>query len=235
MYREEPDQDMSKLKELVQKGVRLIVVDSEASPAKTPRETEIPAEAFELSPPPPEPRSDVPADVADFTAVYEEAGIEVPAHGYGIEKVAEMLASKRLSTLGREVKAAAVMAALEAAQAPIVEVIQDAVQRDKALDAFETAKERELADLRAQSASRKKTVQEEIETFLKERNAELEDLKKAEDAAAEAFAQLQARKRREEERLHDVVAHFVESENPITKGAPAPAAPAAPTPRNDPS
>lgn len=219
---------MSKLKEFVQKGVRLIVTDTESGPSKPAQDREIPPEAFELSPPPPEPRSEVPADVADFSAVYEEAAIQLPAHGYGVDKVAEMLASKRLSTLGREVKATAVLAALEAAQAPIVEVIQDAVQRDRALDAFEAAKERELADLREQSAVRKKAVQEEIEAFLREKNAELEELKKAEDAAGAAFAQLQSRKRTEEERLHDVVSHFVEAgvDNPITTTRTPPAPPA---------
>lgn len=219
---------MSKLKEFVQKGVRLIVTDTESGPSRPPQDREIPPEAFELSPPPPEPRSEVPADVADFSAVYEEAAIQLPAHGYGVDKVAEMLASKRLSTLGREVKATAVLAALEAAQAPILEVIQDAVQRDRALDAFEAAKERELADLREQSSVRKKAVQEEIETFLREKNAELEELKKAEDAATAAFAQLQSRKRTEEERLHDVVSHFVEAgvDNPITTTRTPPAPPA---------
>ena len=43
------------------------------------------------------------------------------------------------------------MAALEAAQVPMRDVIQDAVLRDKALDAFEAAKEREVQELRAQS------------------------------------------------------------------------------------
>ena len=35
--------------------------------------------------------------MVDFGAVYAEAGIELPPHGYGIDKVAEMLESKRLA------------------------------------------------------------------------------------------------------------------------------------------
>ena len=42
-------------------------------------------------------------------------------------------------------------------------------------------------------------------------NAEIERLKAAAEGAEKAFAQLQIRKRREEERLHEVVAHFVEA------------------------
>ena len=228
---------MSRLKDLVSKGVRLIVVeDQPGAPAAAPREREIPAEAFEEPAPAPITQSAVPADVDDFSAVYQEAGVELPAHGYGVDKVAEMLESKRLATLGREVKATAVMAALEAAGAPIRDVIQDGVRRDSALDAFEQAKETELQDLQLQSQSRVQAIKDEIDAFLKAKNAEIEELKHATDAAEKAFAGLQAKKRKEEERIHEVVAHFIEgAENPITTSArpAAPSTPAAKPPSTD--
>jgi regulator of extracellular matrix RemA (YlzA/DUF370 family) len=214
---------LSRLKDLVSKGVRLIVADSEAGAEASPTPTaaserEIPAEAFQQEPEPVR-RSQVAASVEDFGAVYQEAGIELPLHGYGVDKVAEMLESKRLASLGREVKATAVMAALEAAQVPIREVIQDAVLRDKALDAFEAAKEREVSELRAQSEARVSAIQSEMETYLREKNAEIEALKQAGTAAGQAFQKLQERKQREEQRLHDVVAHFIEgAENPVSAG-----------------
>jgi hypothetical protein len=214
---------LSRLKDLVSKGVRLIVADSEAGAEASPTPTaaserEIPAEAFQQEPEPVR-RSQVAASVEDFGAVYQEAGIELPLHGYGVDKVAEMLESKRLASLGREVKATAVMAALEAAQVPIREVIQDAVLRDKALDAFEAAKEREVAELRAQSEGRLETLKAEMETYLRAKNQEIEELKKAGELAAHAFMKLQERKRREEQRLHDVIAHFIEGDdNPVTAG-----------------
>jgi len=162
-------------------------------------------------------RSEVPADVADFAAVYAEAGIELPPHGYGIDKVAEMLEGKRLATLGREVKATAVMAAIEAAGVPLRDVIQDAVRRDKALDAFEAAKGREIQELHARTETRIEEIQNEIQAFLKERNSELERLKAEEEAQNRAFLELQTRKRREEERLAFLVAHFLEGGlNPIS-------------------
>jgi len=208
---------MSKIKEFVSKGVRLIVTDTEeGGRPDAAREKEIPPEAFE-APPPRAARSGVPATVEDFAAVYQEAGIELPPHGYGVDKVGEMLESKRLAPLGREVKATAVLAALEAAQVGVRDVIQDAVRRDGALDAFESAKEREVQELRERSEARVKTIKEEIDRFLREKNTEIEGLKQAADAAGQAFAQLQARKHREEERLYEVVAHFVEgTDNPIT-------------------
>jgi len=218
---------MSKIKDFVSKGVRLIVTDSEeGGRPEAGREKEIPAEAFE-APPARAAHSGVPATVEDFAAVYQEAGIELPAHGYGVDKVAEMLESKRLAPLGKEVKATAVLAALEAAQVSVRDVLQDAVRRDGALDAFESAKEREVQELRERSEGRVKTIKEEIERFLREKNVEIEGLKQAAETAGQAFAQLQARKHREEERLYDVVAHFVEgTDNPITTSAsPRPAVP----------
>src|SRR5262245_5431938 len=115
---------MSKLSELVSKGVRLIVTDDEqavpelteappeaVSPrpprGRAPRERtprEMPAEELAADPPTPVERSRVAADVADFGAVYKEAGIELPAHGYGVDKAGEMLENKRLASLAPEVK-----------------------------------------------------------------------------------------------------------------------------------
>jgi hypothetical protein len=223
---------MSKLKDLVSRGVRLIVAEvpepGEAAAEAPAAEREIPAEAFEAAEPRRITRSEVPADVADFSAVFAEAGIELPAHGYGIDKVAEMLESKRLSTLSREVKASAVLAALEAAGVPLRDVIQDAVKRDKALDAFEAAKGREIQELHARTETRIEEIKAEMDAFLKERNAELERLKAEEEAQNRAFLELQTRKRREEDRLASLVAHFLEGgESPISITSRTPASGAA--------
>jgi pimeloyl-ACP methyl ester carboxylesterase len=223
---------MSKLKDLVGRGVRLIVTDVPGTSETTP--AELPAEAFaeppEPAPPPAATTSQVPADVDSFSAVYEEAGIALEAHGYGIDKVAEMLGSKHLASMAREVKAASVLAALEAASVPLKDVIQDAVRRDRALDAFEMAKGREVEELRKQGESRIAAIESEIQSFLKEKNAELEGLKRASEDAKQAFRKLQARKRQEEERLFDVVSHFVAgSENPVTTSGSRPTSPPPPT------
>jgi hypothetical protein len=222
---------MGKLSDFVSKGVRLIVVDPETgaaaepgadtSSARSPEPRDIPAEEIASPPPPPSSaRSDVDMKVEDFGAVYDEAGVSIPDHGYGVDKVAEMLQGKRLSQLSREVRATAVLAALEAAQVDVKDVITDAVLRDRALDGFEAAKERELHELREKNESRVRALRQEMEALLTKINAEIERLKAASESAEKAFAQLQIRKRREEERLHEVVANFVEPpDNPITAGS----------------
>jgi Skp family chaperone for outer membrane proteins len=214
---------MSRLKELVNRGVRLIVVETpeaDASTGESPvREREIPAEAFEAEAPPAA-SSTIPADVEEFSSVYAEAGVAPPDHGYGIDKVAEMLQGKRLAGLARELKATAVLAALEAAGVATREIIQDAVRRDNALDLFEAAKQREVQELRARNEARVKSLQDEMEGLLRKINAEIEKLRLENAQAALAFEKLQERKRREEQRLFDVVSHFVEgADNPVTSGA----------------
>jgi hypothetical protein len=224
---------MGKLTDIVNKGVRLIVTDTAeaAAPGEATPERKIPPAAFEDVAPPRVARSSVAASVDGFEAVYDDAGIALPPHKYGVDKVSEMLESKRLSSLGRDVKATAVLAALEAAQVPIREVIQDAVMRDKALDDFEAAKEAEVKDLKAKSEARIAAIKDEIDALLREKNAEIEGLKKAAEDAERAFVELQARKRKEEDRLHEVVSHFIEGpENPITTSRRAASPPTPPKP-----
>ncbi len=229
---------MSRITDLVSKGVRLIVsegetelppdlLEDEGAPARpsaprprpaAPREREIPPEVFDVPPPRRVQQSAVPASIGDFGPVYSESGIELPPHGYGVDKVAEMLQSKRLTSLAPEVRAAAVMAALEAAGVAIRDVVQDAVLRDKALDAFESAKDREAKDSRHKNEARIASLQQELDALVKKIGAEIESLKKASDQAETAFQALRERKLKEEERLHAVVAHFIEgADNPVTK------------------
>jgi len=224
---------MSRLKDFVSKGVRLIVADTPeaaavAAPADLPAGGEIPPEELGLEPPRSAGPSAVAAD-ADFGAVYQEAGIDVPLHGYGIDKVGEMLESKRLASLSREVKATAILAALEAAGVAVKDVLQDAVRRDAALDAFEAAKEQEARDLKDRNDGRVQEVKDEIEAFLRQKNEEIETLKRESEAASQAFTQLHARKQREEERLFEVVSHFAEgAQNPITTASRRPTSPPPP-------
>lgn len=239
---------MSRIKELVSKGVRLIVTDESAAGAellegdvepvarpgpdprpRPAREREIPAEVFEGPPPKKVQQSAVPATVSDFAAVYAEAGIALPEHGYGVEKVGEMLQNKRLASLVPEVKATAVLAALEAAGVAVRDVIQDAVQRDKALDAFEAAKEREVREARQKNEARIGSLQQELDALARKIGAEIENLKRSSDDSEKAFEALRERKLKEEERLHGIVSHFIEgASNPVTRsqaGAPAPPKP----------
>jgi hypothetical protein len=161
-----------------------------------------------------------PATVPDLATIYKEAGIESPLHGYGVDKLTEMLSSPHLASAPREVRATAAQVALEAARVPLRDIIDDALLRAKALAAFEADKAFELQLLQMRAERRAQVLRDQVDAFRKQKNAEIEELKRTIDASDQAFAQLRARKRREEERLHRIVTHFVEP-RPAVSAQPA--------------
>jgi hypothetical protein len=195
---------------------------------------------------PPEPSSvvggTIPADVSDFATVYKGASVSAPSHGYGVDRVADMLAHKSLAGLDKTVRASAVMAALDAAGVAIAEVIHDGLLRYKALVAFEAAKELELDQVRPRNERRIGELKAAVESYQKAKQGEIDALTRESGAAAAALTRLETRQRAEEERFHRTVSLFVEpmparvipmapaaapSMAPLAPLAPKPAAPAA--------
>jgi hypothetical protein len=196
---------MGRISDLVSRGVRVVAGEGPDVAAQ-----EIPADFFfESGEAKHLGRSELGADIA-------EARLPEPFRGYGIDKLSEILDSKRLATLPREVKIAAVLASLDAAGVSVGQVVRDAVLRDRALDDFLAAKERAAEALRARNEARIQALRQEVEDFVRERNTEIEGLTSSSEGSSSAFAKLQLRKRQEEERLREVLAHFVEpAQNPI--------------------
>lgn len=201
---------MSRIADFVSRGVRVIAGEHEGGAP------EVPSEFFETSELRPLTRSDIEADVKEFAPVYAEARVPPPVHGYGIDQMVEILESRRLASLPQEVRVAAVLASLDAARVSLPQVIRDAVLRGRALDAFVAAKEREVDALRMRNEARVAALRSEIEAFVEEKDREIGELERGAQKATSAFSQLQLKKRQEEERLHAVLAHFVEDGgNPV--------------------
>lgn len=153
----------------------------------------------------------IPADTPDFGKVYLVAGVQAPLHGYGIERVGQMLNHRSLAGLDKQVKASAVMAALDAAGVPVQDVVQDAFVRYKALLAFEAAKDLETATVRPRSLRRIEELKRDIEEFQKRKNAEMDALTRQTNTAIQSLFRLKNRARAEEDRMYRAVALFVES------------------------
>jgi hypothetical protein len=147
--------------------------------------------------------------------LYESAGIHPPGHGYSILKVAEMLASEHIRDLPRDVKRGSVMAALEAAGADVQDVIRDAIRRDRALDAAEAARARELAALEASKASANRRLQAELDRLTADYRARMQANADEALRERESFSRWRASKRQEEQKIAEAVSYFV-TENPIT-------------------
>jgi len=109
-----------------------------------------------------------------------------------------------------------VLASLDAAGVSLGDVLRDAVARDRALDDFVSAKQREADSIKGRNDAKVAALREEVEHFVAERRAETDRLQGEANAAASAFAQLELRKRQEIERLREVLGHFLEdARNPI--------------------
>lgn len=165
------------------------------------------------------------ANPESFADIYTAAEIPVPAHGYTILKIAEMLQSEHIRGLATEVKRSSILLALDAAGVKIEEVIQDAVRRDRALDTYERVQQKALEELEARKAQENAQIQAEMDRLVAEHRARIQ-------ANADETARFKERtygwllkKREEEKRIAEAVAPFV-TENPITAGG----ASVAPTP-----
>lgn len=197
---------MSKVRNLVGRGVRLIEPTGQAD-GSSERLVEILPQAYDQKPPD-LPPSKLPADIMDFAEVYREARIEPPPHGYGIDKVESMLNHPRLVALRPEQRAAAVLAALEAAGVEFTDVLKDAVLRDHAIERFALAKEAEMQAERLRAEEAVVRARQELDAFVTEKRAEVERLRREITEAEERFAELQERRRVEERRILEVSDHL---------------------------
>jgi len=157
-----------------------------------------------------------------FDEIYRAAELPSPAHGYTILKVADMLQSEHIRGLPAEVRRSSVLLALEAAGVQISEVIQDAVRRDRALDAYEAVLQRSADELEARKTEENRKIETDLERLIAEHRARIQANSEEIAREKERFYGWRLQKQHEEKKIADAVAYFV-TENPITTGGPAPA------------
>ena len=151
----------------------------------------------------------------DFSAIYTSAQIAAPTHGYTVFKVAEMLRSQHILELPADVRQRSVLVALDAAGVKIAEIVEDAVQRDRALDTYERVLQKHLEALKAEKAEENRKLEEEVNQRIAELRARIDQNNAEVSREQESLASWRVRKRQEEDRIAEAVGHFV-SPNPIT-------------------
>jgi Asp-tRNA(Asn)/Glu-tRNA(Gln) amidotransferase A subunit family amidase len=156
-----------------------------------------------------------PADSVDLATLYRSAQIQTPAHGYTVLKVAEMLQSEHIRALPAEVKQKSIMVALDAAGVKVSDIVEDAVQRDRALDTYERVLQKHLEDLRAQKDLENTQLEDEINQRVSELRARIAQNRAETDKEQQDLDAWRARKRQEEGRIAEAIGYFV-SPNPIT-------------------
>ncbi len=151
----------------------------------------------------------------DLGEIYTSAQIATPSHGYTVLKVAEMLQSEHIRSLPAEVKQKSIMVALDAAGVKVAEIIEDAVQRDRALDTYERVLQQHLETLREQKAVENRALEDEINQRVAELRARVDQNSAELTAEQNNLLAWRVRKRQEEDRIAEAVGYFV-TENPIT-------------------
>jgi hypothetical protein len=159
------------------------------------------------------------ATPTDLAEIYASAQIATPAHGYTVLKIAEMLHSEHIRDLSADVKQRSVKVALDAAGVTVDQIVEDAVQRDRALDTYERVLQKHLEELRAQKEAENTRLEAEIDQRVAELRARIDENHAEVRREQDALASWRVRKRQEEDRIADAVGHFV-SPNPITADAP---------------
>ena len=153
-----------------------------------------------------------------FADIYRAAAIKDPAHGFGAYKVLEILRSDAFAGLDMKAKASALSGFLKmnpAGPVPIQDVIQDAVKRDQALDAFEALRKRKL-ETRAREVEQDNTrLQAEIDAVARKNRELMEASRQALEIERRRLADWLAKKRSEERKLYDAVSPFIDP-NPVT-------------------
>lgn len=184
------------------------------------------ADVLATLPPPPRLReealqqaADAGAITSDFPSIYAAAGIREPAHGFSAFKVLEMLSSPHLAPLEPRARAAALrgfLAMNPGGPVSVEEVLQDAIRRDQALDAYEQFLRRKL-DASAQEVTQQNAaLQAEIDALVRKNKEKMEANMGRLAGEQQALTAWLEKKRAEESRLADATAPFVEK-SPISR------------------
>jgi hypothetical protein len=168
------------------------------------------------------------SDPTSFEEIYRAAEIPETPHGYSIIKVAQMMESEHIRSLPSDVKRSSVLVALDAAGVNIKDVIQDAIQRDRALDTYERVQQRALEELENTKSKENAQIQAEIDRYVTQQRAKIQENNDATTREKERVTGWRLKKQQEEKKIAEAVGYFV-SENPITTGDVKPAPPSSKT------
>jgi hypothetical protein len=165
-----------------------------------------------------EPKFTTPiSDPTSFDEIYKAAEIPTPPQGYSILKISQMLESEHIRNLASDVKRSSVLVGLDAAGVDIKEIIQDAIRRDRALDAYERVQQRAAEELEARKNKENSDIQAQIDQYVTGQRAKIQSNNEEVAREKQRFTGWRLKKQQEEKKIADAVGYFV-TENPITTG-----------------
>ena len=160
-----------------------------------------------------------PALLTDFEQIYQGGAVKPPRLSYGVLKVAEMLNSAHLSGMSAESKRAALMMALDAGGAKMEDILQDAIVRQRLLNDYEEARQRDLQNFETSIQEQNRAIQAEMERLTREYMARTQSNLDEVARAQDNFRVWQKRKQQEVQRIADAADCCVpESGTPAAAG-----------------
>lgn len=151
-------------------------------------------------------REHAPALFTDFEQIYQGGAVKPPRLTYGVLKVAEMLSSTHLSGMSAEAKRGALLMALDAGRAQIEDILQDAIVRQRLLNEYEEARQRDLQNFEAATVEQNRTLQAELDRITNQYVARMQSNMDEVAHAQDNFRLWQKRKQQETRRIADAAA-----------------------------
>lgn len=151
--------------------------------------------------------SEMPAELSvGFDQVFDAAGLKPPTHGWTIPRLQQLLLTEQYKAMPRPAAQQAILGQLAADKAPVEDLVQDAVLRDKALDAFESFVFKKMTTRVEARQARNAQIEEQIRT-LRDEQSRLEEEARADQ---ERWDQWHQRKTALEEDLAHAVGYVLE-------------------------
>jgi hypothetical protein len=144
-------------------------------------------------------------NLLSYEDIYHAAGILSPRSGYGVNKVVEMLDSERIRDLGKDIKRASVLMALDAAGTPVEDLLQDATRRQQALDSYEEGQRKQLEEFEARKARESTEIQAEVDRLTAHYAERIQKNQEQVAKEKEALRNWQMVKQNESQRIAEVI------------------------------
>ena len=141
--------------------------------------------------------------LAAFEDIYSKSSFKstIGPTEYNILKVAEMATSDQLHGLSATAKHSALMMALEAAGVAVEDILQDAMQRQRALEAYDEEQQRRLQDFESSKLKDNERLSAEMESIGAQYRTKIAAAVEEIERERSAFRDWQERKLREERRI----------------------------------
>jgi hypothetical protein len=141
-----------------------------------------------------------------FDRIYEMAGLPLTGAKYTVSRLASLIQNSRyLRSQPAQTKSTAILVTLEAANTSIDEIMEDASQRERALDTYEGVQQKALEEFEARKSKINRDMQAELEARIADINNKIQANSADITRARVSFANWQTRKHQEVERLRETV------------------------------